>query len=470
MLKVLSLANGDYETLTLAAARALLEADAVILQTDRAACAGRIRREAKDFYTLDEIFASAESFEELYERGADFIIQAAASKTVVFGVMGGLTANGFTAALRKKTEFETLPGASFESVAQSIACKYMNIDACQSIAAADIRRLTLDSGAAVIVTGIDSALIASEAKLFLEDYYGQAEGLLIGGEKEKMIPLGELDRQADYGTGCTWVLPALGSLKRGRYTFGDLVSIMARLRGPGGCPWDLKQTHETLRQYVIEEAYEVVAAVDEKDPDALADELGDLLLQVVFHARIGQQRGEFDITDVTSNICSKMILRHPHIFGSVTAHSAEDVVTNWEAIKRTEKGHLTTTQTLQDIPAGMSALMRAYKVQKKAAHAGFDWEDAAGALEKAGEEEAELKAELAGADPDKIEAEAGDLLFAWVNVLRKTGVNPEVALARATQKFIARFAFVEQSAGADLKDLTLAQMDALWEDAKKAGL
>jgi tetrapyrrole methylase family protein/MazG family protein len=245
---------------------------------------------------------------------------------------------------------------------------------------------------------------------------------------------------------------------------------MERLRSPGGCPWDLKQTHESLRQYVLEEAYEVAAAVDEKDPDALADELGDLLLQVVFHAQIGRQRGEFDIADVTSNICAKMILRHPHIFGSVSVTGAEEVVANWEAIKRTEKGHSSTAQTMEDVPSGMSALMRAYKIQKKAAQAGFDWEDASGALLKAEEEENELKDELSGKDMDKIEAEAGDLLFAWVNVLRKAGVNPEVALARATRKFTGRFAYIEQNAGADLQDLTLAQMDELWESAKKAGL
>lgn len=470
MLKMICLANGEYELLTVGAVRALAEADAVVLQTERAACAGRIRGEAKEFYTLDPIFETAQDYEELYEKAADFIAEMVSHKNVVFGVMGSLSANGFAAALRGKTALDVIPGASFESVAQSVAGKEMDIGAFQSIAAGDIRKLDLNSGAAVMVTGIDGFLVASEVRLFLEGYYENAEALLIDGRDTRRIPLEELDRQSGYGTGCTLVLPPLAGNERARYTFGDLVAIMERLRSPGGCPWDLKQTHETLRQYVLEEAYEVVEAVDKKDPDALADELGDLLLQVVFHAQIGRQRGEFDITDVTSNICAKMILRHPHIFGSVTVAGAEEVVTNWEAIKRTEKGHSCIAQTMEDVPAGMSALMRAYKIQKKAAQAGFDWEDAAGALEKAEEEVFELKDELSGGRLDTIETEAGDLLFAWVNVLRKAGINPEVALARATRKFTARFAFIERNAGADLKDLTLAQMDKLWEEAKKAGL
>jgi len=456
--------------LTVGAVRAAAEADAVVLQTDKAACADPIRREAKEFYTLDRFFEEAQDFEELYEKGAEFVCALAAHKTVVFAVMGSLTSSGFAAALRRKTAFEVIPGASFESVAQCIAGKTMDIGAFQSIAAGDIRRLDIDSRAAVMVTAIDGPLVASEVRLFLETYYEGADAVLINGQDDRLLPLEELDSLPEWGTGCTLVLPPLAGTGRTRYTFGDLVSIMERLRSPGGCPWDLKQTHESLRQYVLEEAYEVAAAVDEKDPDALADELGDLLLQVVFHAQIGRQRGEFDIADVTSNICAKMILRHPHIFGSVSVTGAEEVVANWEAIKRTEKGHSSTAQTMEDVPSGMSALMRAYKIQKKAAQAGFDWEDASGALLKAKEEENELKDELSGKDMDKIEAEAGDLLFAWVNVLRKAGVNPEVALARATRKFTGRFAYIEQNAGADLQDLTLAQMDELWESAKKAGL
>jgi tetrapyrrole methylase family protein/MazG family protein len=470
MLKIISLANGDYEMLTVGAVRAIADADAVVLQTEKAPCAGRIKKEAKEFFTLDRFFEDAQDFEALYEAGAAFVCGLAAEKTVVFGVLGGLSANGFVASLRKKTVFETLPGASYESEAQCLAAGYMDIGALQSVPARDIKTLDLNSRAAVIVTGIDGPLLASEVRLFLEGYYEDAKAVLLSGKNHRLISLAELDSQTEYGTGCTLVLPALAAEERTRYTFGDLVSIMARLRGPGGCPWDLKQTHETLRQYVLEEAYEVAAAVDSQDPDALADELGDLLLQVVFHAQIGRQCGTFDITDVTSNICAKMILRHPHIFGNVRADSAEEVLTNWAAIKRVEKGHSTHTQVLKDIPDGMSALMRAYKLQKKAAQVGFDWEDAAGALAKAAEEEKELREEMGGGDADRIEAEAGDLLFAWVNVLRKTGVNPEVALSRASRKFIARFAHMEKSAKTDLKDLTLSQLDALWEAAKRAGI
>jgi tetrapyrrole methylase family protein/MazG family protein len=213
-----------------------------------------------------------------------------------------------------------------------------------------------------------------------------------------------------------------------------------------------------------------VHAVDTKDPAALADELGDLLLQVVFHAQIGSQRGEFDITDVLSNICSKMILRHPHIFGNVTVGGAEEVVTNWEAIKRGEKGLSTYSETMEDIPAGMSALMRAAKIQKKAAQAGFDWENAADAYAKVKEEVNEFEEEVKSRRMDDMESEAGDLLFAWVNVLRLMKINPEVALTRTNQKFISRFRFIEQNASSDLKNLTLKELDSLWEEAKRQGL
>ena len=470
MLKMICLANGNYDLLTMGALRALKEADAVVLQTEQAACAAQIARDAKAFYTLDRFFKEAQDFEELYANGAEFVCGLALEKTVVFGVMGSLTSNGFAAALRERTTFETVPGASFESVAQCIAGGHMDIGAFQSVAAQDIKTMDLDSFAAVMVTGIDGPLLASETRLFLERYYEDTKAVFINGEDSRLIPLAELERQPDFGTGCTLVLPALSKTERKRYTFGDLVSIMEKLRGPGGCPWDLKQTHETLRPYVLEEAYEVAAAIDEQDPDALADELGDLLLQVVFHAQIGSKRGTFDITDVASHICSKMILRHPHIFGNVTVNGAEEVVTNWEAIKRTEKGHNSTAQTMEDVPQGMSALMRAYKIQKKAAQAGFDWEDTAGAIAKIKEETAELESELAGTDTDRIEDEAGDLLFAWVNALRKAGVNPEVALFRATRKFTARFDWMERHAKDRFADLSLAQMDELWEAAKKAGL
>lgn len=471
MLKIIGLANGIYDLLSVGAARELQSADAVVLQSDKAPCADKIRKETKEFYTLDDFFEQASDFDELYQKSGEFIAELSAHKRVVFGVLGNLNSNGFITALKNKTDFEIIPGASLESAAQCISGKYMEMDAYQSIDASDIRKLGLDSSSALIVTGIDNPLLASGVKLHLTGYFDDETPIvLIIGMEHKLIPVCDLDKQADYGIGSIAVFPPLKKTERTRYTFGDLVGIMERLRGRDGCPWDIEQTHETLRQYVLEEAYEVVHAVDTKDSAALADELGDLLLQVVFHAQIGVQRGEFDITDVVSNICAKMILRHPHIFGSVTVGGAEEVVTNWEAIKRNEKGLTTYTQTMSDIPAGMSALMRAAKIQKKAAQAGFDWENAADAFVKVREEVAEFEEEVRNCKKADMENEAGDLLFAWVNVFRLMKINPEVALARTNQKFISRFSYIEQNARMDLKNMTLNQLDVLWEEAKRQGL
>ena len=453
------------------AARELRAADAVVLQSDKAPCSDEIKKEAKAFYTLDEFFEQASDFEELYQKSAEFIAELSANKRVVFGALGSLQSNGFIAALKNKTDFDIVPGASLESAAQCISRKYMEAETLQSIDARDIPDLGLDSSAALIVTGIDSSILASSVKLHLTGYYDdETPAVFINGAEHTLIPVCDLDKQEDYGIGSTAVFPPLEKTVRTRYTFRDLVRIMKRLRGRDGCPWDIEQTHETLRQYVLEEAYEVVHAVDTKDPAALADELGDLLLQVVFHAQIGSQRGEFDITDVLSNICSKMILRHPHIFANVTVGGAEEVVTNWEAIKRGEKGLTTYSETMEDIPAGMSALMRAAKIQKKAAQAGFDWENAADAYAKVKEEINEFEEEVKSRRVDEMESEAGDLLFAWVNVLRLMKINPEVALTRTNQKFISRFRFIEQIASSDLKNLTLKELDGLWEEAKRQGL
>jgi tetrapyrrole methylase family protein/MazG family protein len=471
MLKIIGLADGNYDLLSVGAVREIKAADAVVLQSDKALCAAQIRQEAKEFHTLDEFFEQASDFDELYRKSGDFIAELSAKKKVVFGALGNLHSNGFVAALKTRTEFAVIPGASLESAAQCVADKYMETEAFQSVDARNIRNVGLDSASALIVTGMDNPLLASGVKLHMTGYYDDETSVVfINGGDHKLIPICDLDQQKDYGIGSIAVFPPLKKTQRTRYTFGDLVEIMEKLRGPGGCPWDLEQTHETLRQYVLEEAYEVVHAVDTKDPAALADELGDLMLQVVFHAQIGAQRGEFDITDVISNICSKMILRHPHIFGSVSVGGAEEVVTNWEAIKRNEKGLSTYTQTMEDIPSGMSALMRAAKIQKKAAQAGFDWEKASDAFEKVKEEVFEFEQEIRNARPDEMENEAGDLLFSCVNVLRLMKINPEVALTRTIQKFISRFNFIEQNAGDDLKNLTLKQLDCLWEDAKRQGM
>ena len=252
------------------------------------------------------------------------------------------------------------------------------------------------------------------------------------------------------------------------YGVKDLEEIVRLLRAPGGCPWDREQTHQSLRRGMLEEAYEVVEAIDQGSPEHLKEELGDVLLQVVFHADIERDAGRFDLDDVADGICKKLIYRHPHVFGDVQVSGTGEVLSNWEELKRREKGQATNTDALEAVARSLPALWRAEKVQKKAAKAGFDWPEVSGALDKLSEELAELRAAVAAGT--NVEEELGDLLFSAVNVARFVKTDPEEALSSACDKFIRRFRLVEQAAarsGQAMEDMDLKKLDKLWEQAKQ---
>jgi len=253
-----------------------------------------------------------------------------------------------------------------------------------------------------------------------------------------------------------------------KYTYEDLLEIMRILRCPEGCVWDREQDHKSIRRSFIEETYEAVEAIDNDDPVLLQEELGDVLLQVVFHAQIEAEAGRFTMDDVADGICKKMIYRHPHVFGSVEVKNSDEVLTNWDALKQKEKHQKSTTETLESVARSLPGLIRAEKVQHKAAKVGFDWDEVSGALDKVREETAEVARAING-DGDPSE-ELGDLLFAVVNVARFLKTDPEDAINRTTDKFIRRFAQVEQAAkdaGHSLSEMSLAEMDALWDAAKQ---
>jgi len=254
-----------------------------------------------------------------------------------------------------------------------------------------------------------------------------------------------------------------------RYDVSDLRRLVEHLRGEGGCPWDREQTHESIRRNFLEEAYEAVGAIDEKNPAHLQEELGDVLLQVVFHARMEEERGGFTLDDVADGICKKLILRHPHVFGDVKVRDSGEVLRNWDEIKRAEKHQETVTDAMDSVAKSLPALWRAEKVQKKAAKAGYDWPDASGAEDKIGEELSELRAAQDGAAQRE---ELGDLLFSAVNAARHLGIDPEAALGEATDKFVARFGRAESAAAAEGKTLSALsprELDVLWNESKKAG-
>ncbi len=254
------------------------------------------------------------------------------------------------------------------------------------------------------------------------------------------------------------------------YLLAEIASI---LRSPNGCAWDRAQTSVTLRPYLIEEAYELYEAIGGGDPAEIREELGDLIYQVYAHAQIASEAGQFTIDDVAQGIVTKLIGRHPHVFGDETAHTADEVTDKWERIKKKEKAH--RESILDGVPASLPALLKSYRVQQKASRIGFDWERIDGVVDKLDEEVAEFKEALARSPKGspEIEEEMGDMLFTLVNIARFAGVNPEDALARTVNKFMARFRFVEKEAaalGRTLEEMDLEEMDALWERAKHAAI
>lgn len=250
--------------------------------------------------------------------------------------------------------------------------------------------------------------------------------------------------------------------------FDRLVEIMDRLRGEDGCPWDRKQTRESLKPFLIEEAYEVLETIDEKDAKKLKEELGDLLYQILFHARISKENGEFDIEDVLSASIEKMVRRHPHVFGDVKAANAEEVLKQWEAIKKSEKGE-ERRSILEGVPSHLPALLRAHQLQARAARVGFDWEHADQVFSKVKEEMMEFEEVFRAKDHKRMEDELGDLLFALVNIGRFIEVNPEDALRKSISKFISRFRYIEEELakqGREWGDVSLGDMEILWQEAK----
>ncbi len=248
--------------------------------------------------------------------------------------------------------------------------------------------------------------------------------------------------------------------------FERLVHIMNRLRQPDGCPWDRKQTHRSLRQYLLEEAYETLEALDEENYEALKEELGDLLLQIVFHAQLAQEEGHFTIEDVVRGISDKLVRRHPNVFGNVVIKTAEEQSKNWELLKKKEG----RTSAIEGVPKELSALLRAWRLQQKAAQVGFDWDNLADVWAKVEEELTELRLATDSGDSDRIEDEFGDVLFALVNLSRFLKVNPEDALRRTVNKFVRRFQQVEatlRERGKSPEESNLAEMDAIWNAVKQ---
>ncbi|MDU7964343.1 MAG: nucleoside triphosphate pyrophosphohydrolase [Clostridium perfringens] len=447
MLKIMGLGPGAYEALTIGALKELKNNKNIYFRTEKHPTVDFLKDEGIKFESYDHAYEKYDSFDDVYKYIAeDLITKIKDDEDLIYAVPGHplvaekSVVNLIELCKENNIQYEVLPAVSFVD-AMMEALQVDPIEGVKIIDAFDMKNQILDKRVGTIITQVYNNFIASEVKLrLLEGYEDDTEIIFVraagveGLESIRKIPLYELDWQEDIDYLTSIYIPKdLGNKK----DFQDLLDIIETLRNPGGCPWDREQTHESLKSALLEECYEVIDAIENEDEDALIEELGDVLLQVVFHASIGKEDGYFDIMDVIGGISNKMINRHPHVFGNEEANTSEQVLVNWDEIKKEEKGIKTLTEEMQNIAKSLPATTRAYKVQKKAKKVGFDWDDVNCAMDKVKEELNEIKEVYNCEDKSIIEGEVGDLLFACINVARK-----------------------------NLKDMTLEEMDKLWEEAK----
>lgn len=479
MIKIVGLGPGSTESLTIGTINILKNSSKIYLRTEKHPTVDYLKSCNIQFDTYDIMYEKSEKFDDVYKSIAeDLICKERKFKDIVYAVPGHpLVAEKSVTLLLElcksnSIETEVIPAVSFiDALMESL--KIDVIHGVKIIDAFDIREQILDKRVSTIITQVYDKFIASEVKLALMEYYDDDTEIYFvraAGVKDlesvRKIYLYELDRQQDIDYLTSLYIPKnLGAT----HDLYDLLDIMERLRSEDGCPWDREQNHESLKKYLIEECYEVIEAIDEKDDDKLIEELGDVLLQIIFHSQIGKEEGFFNINDVIKAICDKMIKRHPHVFANVSADTSEEVLVNWDSIKKKEQGLKTYTDELRHVAKSLPALIRAEKVQRKAAKVGFDWDKVECALDKVLEEYYEVKNVYKGKERVKIVEEIGDLIFASVNVARFLDIDPEFALNYTIEKFIKRFAYIEEMAkskGVDMMNMTLKQMDALWEEAK----
>ena len=479
MLKIMGLGPGAYEALTIGALKELKNNKNIYFRTEKHPTVDFLKDEGIKFESYDHAYEKYDSFDDVYKYIAeDLITKIKDDEDLIYAVPGHpLVAeksviNLIELCKENNIQYEVLPAVSFVD-AMMEALQVDPIEGVKIIDAFDMKNQILDKRVGTIITQVYNNFIASEVQLrLLEGYEDDTEIIFVraagveGLESIRKIPLYELDWQEDIDYLTSIYIPKdLGNKK----DFQDLLDIIETLRNPGGCPWDREQTHESLKSALLEECYEVIDAIENEDEDALIEELGDVLLQVVFHASIGKEDGYFDIMDVIGGISNKMINRHPHVFGNEKANTSEQVLVNWDEIKKEEKGIKTLTEEMQNIAKSLPATTRAYKVQKKAKKVGFDWDDVNCAMDKVKEELNEIKEVYNCEDKSIIEGEVGDLLFACINVARFLEVDGELALDKTIKKFIKRFSYIENEAiknNKNLKDMTLEEMDKLWEEAK----
>ncbi|WP_129600906.1 nucleoside triphosphate pyrophosphohydrolase [Anaerophilus nitritogenes] len=479
-LTIIGLGPGSREYLTLGAFEKMKQTNKVYLRTNKHPVVSFLESEGICYESFDFFYEKEENFYKVYESVVNSLVDMVQSENIIYAVPGSpFVAENTVQMLMKEAQknkflLDFIPSVSFiEALLHTLRKDPITglkiIDGLGFDEQIDIQTDT-------IITQVYNQFVASQIKLKLMEYYPDEHPIIVvhaagipNEEKIQNIMLYELDRipWLDYLTSV--YIPKIEGRIRKKYELKDLMKIMGRLRGEDGCPWDKEQTHESLKPHLIEEAYEVLEALDQEDMVLLEEELGDLLLQVAFHALLASEKEEFDMDDVIKGICTKLIYRHPHVFKDVVAESKDDAIKSWEDMKRKEKNIKTYTQGLRRIPNHLPSLIKSYKVQGKAKEVGFDWDRVEDALKKVEEEYKELLEVYNTGENEKIKEEVGDLLFAVVNVARFLEINPEIALNNTVEKFISRFSFIEENAiknDRKLEEMSLEEMDELWNLAK----
>ncbi|WP_174615347.1 nucleoside triphosphate pyrophosphohydrolase [Virgibacillus ihumii] len=476
-IEIIGLGAGDLDQLPLGIYKKLIHTDLpVFTRTADHPLVKGLEEEGVVFTALDYIYESAGQFDEVYRTICETLLAKASDSPIIYAVPGHPMLAEKTVQLlleQQEVPVEIIGGQSYLDDLFT-ALQIDPIEGFQFVDGTGFVRNQLNYRNHLIFCQVYDRFIASEVKLALledlpADYYVSiVEAAGTSREKIVSIPLEELDRSINANNLTSVYVPPVPANML-HHTLDQLREVIAALRSPEGCPWDKKQTHESLRVYAIEEVYELIEAIDLEDDEGIIEELGDVLLQVMLHSQIGEDDGYFTVDDVIRSITDKMIHRHPHVFGEVTMESADEVVQSWDALKQQEKSG-TRNSLLDGIPNGLPALAKAAKLQKKAGKAGFEWDDAADIWEKLREELDEVHAAVDNEDETNITEELGDVLFVLANISRYYKVNPELALNQANRKFRSRFTYIEEQLNEQEKNIyqtSLEEMDYYWNQAKR---
>ncbi|WP_079914952.1 nucleoside triphosphate pyrophosphohydrolase [Paenibacillus sp. 32352] len=484
---VVGLGSGDEDQLTLGVWKKLKQADRIYLRTDQHPMVKLLRENDIAFESFDKLYESRDTFEQVYEAIADELLhKVKEAGELLYAVPGHPMVAEMTVQLLKARcpeagiELTLLGGESFLDQA-FIRLGFDPIEGFQLLNGTELSVHALNPQLHTIIGQVYDTYSASDVKLTLMELYpddwevvvGHALGVP-GEEAIHRIPLYELDHLQDYGNlSLVWIPRSDEDRLRNR-TFARLHEIVEILRSPEGCPWDREQTHQSLRKNLIEEAYEVLETFDEDDPDHMAEELGDLMLQIMLHSQIEAEEGGFTVWDVIAGLNEKLIRRHPHVFGEMKAEDADEALSNWQQIKQEEKRRKgidpDELPILSGVPRELPGLMKAYKLQKKAAAVGFDWSELGDVLKVVESELVELQEAISSLSKKEQQEELGDLLFSIVNLARFLKIEPEEAMSDANRKFFDRFGYIERQLrlkGKSFDQTDLQEMESLWQEAKK---